>query len=46
MNYVKPEVTLLGDAGVVIESQSQKTTNVKDGSNPAPGPGPAYDLDE
>jgi hypothetical protein len=38
MTYTKPEVAILGDANYVI--QGNKTINVNDGANPAPGPAP------
>ena len=46
MTYVKPEFAVLGDALTLIEQIANKQSNVKDGVNSPPGPGPAYDLDE
>jgi hypothetical protein len=43
MTYTKPEVSILGNANSVIESQINKTTNHFDGGVYA---NPAYDLDE
>lgn len=46
MNYTKPAATRLGEAEVVIEQPTQKTSAVSEGVYPPPGVGPAYDLDE
>jgi hypothetical protein len=44
MNYTKPEVTVLGDAGRVIEQVTpHKPAAANDGLI---GSNPAYDLDE
>lgn len=50
MNYTKPELCVLGDAGTVIQltGADYKTRGVQDGQN-IPGhmfSSPAYDLDE
>ena len=43
MTYTKPDVSILGNARSVIESQQSKTTQHNDGGVFA---NPAYDLDE
>ena len=45
MTYSRPEVTLVGYASKVIESQSGKVNSSQDGAPPNAGI-PAYDLDE
>jgi hypothetical protein len=46
MTYTKPEVAVLGEAAVVIESSIVKTPkHVLDAMNKL-APTPAYDLDE
>ena len=45
MTYSKPEVTFVGYASKVIESQSGKVNSSEDGAPPKAGI-PAYDLDE
>lgn len=42
MNYVKPEVTVLGDARSLIEAPPK----TKDSQTTDSRSGPAYDLDE
>jgi len=46
MNYTKPEVAVLGEAGRVIEAQVKFQPNIPDGGLPVRTHNPAYDLDE
>lgn len=46
MKYSKPDISVLGNANVVIANQQLKQGEPLDGQSPIDAVGPAYDLDE